>query len=111
MKENAAFGGVSEGRVRLLVPDQAAMTRARRHERDPELLRAVSALWPNAQRLEFVMRQQRTEGETHRETRDRRRDEHRQALFDEALADPLLQQVCDTLGATIHSVTPLSEPS
>ena len=96
--ENSAFGSVENGAVRLLVPDIAALTRARRHERDPELVMAVTNLWPGTSRLNFVLRQERTEGETQRETRERRREEHR-------------QQVCETLGATIHSVKPLQEPS
>lgn len=109
--ENSAFGDVENGAVHLLVPDIAALTRARRHERDPELVMAVTNLWPGTSRLNFVLRQERTERETQRETRERRREEHRQQLLDEARADPLLLQVCETLGATIHSVKPLQEPS
>jgi len=106
--ENAAFGCVEDSTLELLVPDVAALTRARRHEKDEMLLRGIALLWPGCRRVRFVERMDRS-GETVRETRDRHREEHQQKLIDEARSDPLLKEVCEVLGATITTVQPLQE--
>ena len=108
VSENAAFGCVDGAVLELLVPDIAALTRARRHEKDEALLRGVASLWPGCGRVRFVERLERS-GETVRETRERHREEHQQKLIEEANSDPLLKQVCDVLGATITTVHPLQE--
>ena len=110
VRENAAFGQREPNSLQLLCPDIAALTRARRHEKDPQLLRGVASLWPGCVRVEFIVRLERTEGETRRETRERRREEHRRELLEESRNDPFLKSVCESLGATITSVKPLQEP-
>jgi len=101
--ENSAFVGVTDGVLHLACPGDTHVTKARRIEREAELLTAVLAHF-EATALRFDLRDESVDTVTVREARDARREAWKAELRASAENDPVTLAAADILGAKLLDV-------